>query len=324
MARAPARRSREGFWETRAEKTDKNRQMFYLGRNWLSPNEPTAVPSLHGGDSTDNMTHEQEVSMSCEWIFSLSSCTSAHRSPMVCSRRGSTSNTAGNWLIHCLAPKHNTKHVYYSDTRPVALRPSAQHLLTLLTWQGGRSEPAWVPVCRKDNPCKWGKESRMETRCWCGPTCWLWAGVQTTNLLCRRPKQSPACFLIWLTNGNMWLEQLPSGAGVPRWAAGKDIGQEVSGQTSETAPPNCASLGSCGPTGSLLGWKSFPPNLQSRHSKHLFSRFKSFQTDYGSLGSVVPESMRQTGSRVWDKRRKPSWTGCGLSNKASKFRGWLH
>lgn len=53
--------------------------------------------------------------MSCECVSSLSDRTSAHRSPMVCSRRGSTSNCAGNWLIHCLATKQNRKHVYYSQ-----------------------------------------------------------------------------------------------------------------------------------------------------------------------------------------------------------------
>ena len=54
--------------------------------------------------------------MSCECVSSLSERTSANRSPIVCSRRGSASNTAGNWLIHCLATQHDTKYVYYPQT----------------------------------------------------------------------------------------------------------------------------------------------------------------------------------------------------------------
>lgn len=51
--------------------------------------------------------------MSCECVSSPSDRTSAHRSPMVCSRRGFASNTAGNWLIHCLAIQWDRKYVYY-------------------------------------------------------------------------------------------------------------------------------------------------------------------------------------------------------------------
>lgn len=74
-----------------------------------------AVFPGYNGKSNRNMTHKQEFSMSCECFSSPSDRTSAHRSPMVCSRWGSTSNTAGNWLIHCLATKQNRKHVYYSQ-----------------------------------------------------------------------------------------------------------------------------------------------------------------------------------------------------------------
>lgn len=56
--------------------------------------------------------------MSCECFSSPSDRTRAHRSPMVCSRWGSTSNTPGNWPIHCLAPQQNRKHVYYSHREP--------------------------------------------------------------------------------------------------------------------------------------------------------------------------------------------------------------
>lgn len=61
------------------------------------------------------MAHKQEVSMSCECFSSPSDRTSAHKSPMVCSRWGFASNTAGNWLIHCLATKQDRKYVYYAQ-----------------------------------------------------------------------------------------------------------------------------------------------------------------------------------------------------------------
>lgn len=61
------------------------------------------------------MAHKQEVSKCCDCFSSPSDRTSAHKSPMVCSRRGSASNTAGNWLIHCLATKQDRKYVYYTQ-----------------------------------------------------------------------------------------------------------------------------------------------------------------------------------------------------------------
>lgn len=74
------------------------------------------LPWVVDGESNQNKTHKQDVSMSCECVSSPSDRTSAHRSPMVCSRRGSASNTAGNWLIHCLAMKQEGKYVYYPQT----------------------------------------------------------------------------------------------------------------------------------------------------------------------------------------------------------------
>lgn len=110
--------------------------------------------------SNSNMTHWQDVSMSCECVFSPSSRTSSHRSPMVCSRRGSFSKTAGNWLIHCLTPgaQHKT-------CLRLANRAGGTFLpLPLLTWPGGRSAPASVPVCLPDNPYRWQEmESKIQT-----------------------------------------------------------------------------------------------------------------------------------------------------------------
>lgn len=58
-----------------------------------------------------------------------SDLTSVHRSPIICSRRGSASNTAGNWLIHCLATIR-TENMFTSrkqsgTTSSVSLSPPA-------------------------------------------------------------------------------------------------------------------------------------------------------------------------------------------------------
>lgn len=62
--------------------------------------------------------------MSCECVSCPSERTSAHRSPMVCSRRGSASNTAGNWPIHCLAVKQEGEHVYYTQDDKLCHTPA--------------------------------------------------------------------------------------------------------------------------------------------------------------------------------------------------------
>lgn len=77
------------------------------------------MQSLRGpAAQVQNMAHKQEVSMSC--VSSPSERTSAHRSPMVCSRRGSASNTAGNWLIHCLPTERDTQNNTLTSPQIVA------------------------------------------------------------------------------------------------------------------------------------------------------------------------------------------------------------
>lgn len=118
-----------------------------------------------------NKTHKQEVSISWECFSSPPDRTRAHRSPMICSSRGSASNTAGNWPIHCLATQQDRKYVYYQQEEQdnqfcQSLSSNTLMCMTsLLTWWGGRSVPASVLSCLKDNPYKWEKESRIWTHC---------------------------------------------------------------------------------------------------------------------------------------------------------------
>lgn len=70
------------------------------------------IPLGHESKSNQDTAYRQEVSMSCECVSSPSDRTSAHRSPMVCSRRGFASKTAGNWLIHCLSTQKKTKRMF--------------------------------------------------------------------------------------------------------------------------------------------------------------------------------------------------------------------
>lgn len=116
----------EGAWDMFAwgflgkeKPSDRNRWFSIYRKTFWCCGQISKLQILQGMmvNKHQNKTYRQEVSMSCECVSSLSDRTSAHRSPIVCSRRGSASNTAGNWLIHCLATKQDRKYVYYSQKK---------------------------------------------------------------------------------------------------------------------------------------------------------------------------------------------------------------
>lgn len=92
-------------------------------------------------------------------------------------------------------------------------------------------------------------------------------------------------FLIWLLTtghvvGKNWTKAMHH-SGV------EDIEWEVSGQTSEMAPPSCASSASCWPAGSLGGWSASPQNLWGRHSSKSRIRFGQTTTNNRSRGLQI-------------------------------------
>lgn len=89
---APGSRSHAGFWE--------NKNCWELLETWPSNGITT-------GNQLWGLAHRQEVSERGELVSSPSDRTRVHRFSMVCSRRVFASNTAGNWLIHCLATEQD-------------------------------------------------------------------------------------------------------------------------------------------------------------------------------------------------------------------------
>lgn len=146
--------------------------------------------------------------MSCECFSSPpSDRTSAHRSPMVCSRWGSTSNTAGNWLIHCLATKQNRKHVYYSQ---IEQDNQFRHAPSFNGLECPYSPGKVADLCPPESSLVGGtvlisKNNSQGSKHTVqiipnSRDIYLKSALQTWSA-----KQSHACFLIWLINMGMWL-----------------------------------------------------------------------------------------------------------------------
>lgn len=157
-----------------------------------------------------NKTHKQEVSISWECFSSPPDRTRAHRSPMICSSRGSASNTAGNWPIHCLATQQDRKYVYYQQeeqdnqfcqshpTRSCAWRPySPDEVADLCPPQ---SSLVWRTILISERKSQGSEHTVQNSALNTGRDIYF-----KSALLTRSAKQSHACFLIWLTNKDMWV-----------------------------------------------------------------------------------------------------------------------